>query len=103
VVAPSNIAWSDEAQLKLRNYVADQPVLIQISVAKTLRDNAERIAQGQQLERVSVEVLDAAARDMSLSISPEFDGGVKRATSQVNAQTLPSLHEKQAQTVGAPT
>ena len=103
VVAPSNIAWSDEAQLKLRNYVADQPVLIQISVAKTLRDNAERIAQGQQLERVSVEVLDAAARDMSLSISPEFDGGLKRATSQVNAQTLPSLHEKQAQTVGAPT
>jgi chlorophyllide a reductase subunit Z len=37
--------WDDEAQQVLSRYVQSQPVLVQISAAKRLRDRAEREAR----------------------------------------------------------
>jgi chlorophyllide a reductase subunit Z len=45
--------WDDEAQEALSRYVATQPVLVQISAAKQLRDRAEREARGAGAERVT--------------------------------------------------
>jgi chlorophyllide a reductase subunit Z len=45
--------WDDEAQQVLRDYVARQPVLVQISAAKQLRDRAEREAGAAGEERVT--------------------------------------------------
>nr|AAO93118.1 chlorophyllide reductase Z subunit [Rubrivivax gelatinosus S1] len=45
--------WDDEAQQVLRDYVARQPVLVQISAAKQLRDRAEREASAAGEERVT--------------------------------------------------
>ena len=44
VVAPSQLPWSEEAQSLMRACVGAQPVLVQISVAKTLRDTTDRAA-----------------------------------------------------------
>jgi len=44
VVAPTQLPWSKEAQSLMRECVSAQPVLVQISVAKTLRDAADRAA-----------------------------------------------------------
>jgi chlorophyllide a reductase subunit Z len=44
VVAPTQLPWSEEAQSLMRECVSAQPVLVQISVAKTLRDAADRAA-----------------------------------------------------------
>ncbi|MBK1612497.1 chlorophyllide a reductase subunit Z [Rubrivivax gelatinosus] len=45
--------WDDEAQQVLQDYVARQPVLVQISAAKQLRDRAEREAGAAGEERVT--------------------------------------------------
>jgi chlorophyllide a reductase subunit Z len=45
--------WDDEAQEALSRYVATQPVLVQISAAKQLRDRAEREARSAGAERVT--------------------------------------------------
>jgi chlorophyllide a reductase subunit Z len=37
--------WDDQAQLRLHALIANQPVLVQISVAKRLRDTAEQQAR----------------------------------------------------------
>ncbi len=44
VVAPSQLPWSEEAQSLMRACVGAQPVLVQISAAKTLRDTTDRAA-----------------------------------------------------------
>ena len=43
----ADVAWDDRAQELLDTYIDDQPVLIRISVAKRIRDAAERGARLQ--------------------------------------------------------
>jgi chlorophyllide a reductase subunit Z len=47
--------WDDDAQELLREHVQAQPVLVQISAAKRLRDRAERDARQAGEERVTAE------------------------------------------------
>ena len=48
----SELPWSDEARHALDRAVEAQPVLVRISVAKQLRDAAERAARERGDERV---------------------------------------------------
>jgi len=50
-------AWDADAQELLQRHVATQPVLVQISAAKQLRDRAEREARASGAARVSAELL----------------------------------------------
>ena len=43
--AAKSLPWSDEAKTTLDNMIEDQPILIRISVAKRMRDRAEREAR----------------------------------------------------------
>jgi len=54
--------WDDEAQQLLGEFVETEPVLVQISAAKRLRDRAERDARRAGEERVTA-IRVAAARD----------------------------------------
>jgi chlorophyllide a reductase subunit Z len=54
--------WDDEAQSLLSEFVATEPVLIQISAAKRLRDRAERDARRAGEERITAERV-ARSRD----------------------------------------
>jgi chlorophyllide a reductase subunit Z len=47
--------WDDDAQALLNELVANEPVLVQISAAKRLRDRAERDARHAGERRVSIE------------------------------------------------
>jgi chlorophyllide a reductase subunit Z len=47
--------WDDDAQALLGELVENEPVLVQISAAKRLRDRAERDARRAGEERVTVE------------------------------------------------
>jgi chlorophyllide a reductase subunit Z len=64
VVAPSQLPWSEDAQEFLRICVSQQPVLVQISVAKTLRDNTDRAAQSAKELQVSLERVTQTARSL---------------------------------------
>ena len=78
VVAPSQLPWSDQAQELLRQCVSSQPVLIQISVAKTLRDSTDRAAQAANETEVSAQrLLDTAN---SLGMGPSVDHAAKTNT-----------------------
>jgi chlorophyllide a reductase subunit Z len=44
VVTP-NATWQDAAQTLMREMIQNQPVLVQISAAKRLRDQSERVAR----------------------------------------------------------
>jgi chlorophyllide a reductase subunit Z len=57
-----NTAWDDDARDLLNDMVAAEPVLVQISVAKRLRDRAERDARRAGEDSVSVHRV-AQARD----------------------------------------
>ena len=50
-----NCPWDDDAQSLLNELVAHEPVLVQISAAKRLRDRAERDARQAGERRVSLE------------------------------------------------
>ena len=52
-----SLAWSDEAQSLLTEIITAQPVLLQISVAKRLRDRAERMAREAGSDRVELDLL----------------------------------------------
>ena len=55
-----SLPWAADAQQRLEEMVATHPVLIQISVAKRLRDRAERQAREAGDSLVTVEQLEAA-------------------------------------------
>lgn len=55
-----SLPWAADAQQRLEEMVATHPVLIQISVAKRLRDRAERQAREAGDNLVTVEQLEAA-------------------------------------------
>ncbi|NCW78158.1 MAG: chlorophyllide reductase subunit Z, partial [Oxalobacteraceae bacterium] len=52
--ARAQIAWDDDAQALLNEFIAAEPVLVQISAAKQLRDRAERDARRAGEASVSV-------------------------------------------------
>ena len=54
--------WDDDAQTLLGEFVQSEPVLVQISAAKRLRDRAERDAKRAGEERVTAARV-ARARD----------------------------------------
>lgn len=56
------LAWADEAKALLDRFLDQQPVLVRISAAKRLRDNAERAARAHGEDRVTVQHLDPEAR-----------------------------------------
>jgi chlorophyllide a reductase subunit Z len=53
-------AWDDEAQELLRQHVQNQPVLVQISAAKSLRDRSEQAARAAGEDKVSAGRVRAA-------------------------------------------
>ena len=60
--------WSGQAQERLQHLVAGQPVLVQISAAKRLRDEAERGARGAASAQVETSHVDGAARALGLGV-----------------------------------
>jgi chlorophyllide a reductase subunit Z len=68
VVVP-NAIWEEAAQARLRDLVQSQPVLIQISAAKRLRDQAERHAREAGVEAVAEEHVDLAGRELGLGVA----------------------------------
>jgi chlorophyllide a reductase subunit Z len=68
VVVP-NAIWEEGAQARLRDLVQSQPVLIQISAAKRLRDQAERHAREAGAEAVAEEHVDLAGRELGLGVA----------------------------------
>ncbi len=61
----TEIAWDDAARHRLDELVAARPVLVRISVAKQLRDAAEREARGQDRTTVTVACVERAAAQSS--------------------------------------
>ena len=66
VVVP-NADWQDDAQVLLRAFVQHQPVLVQISAAKRLRDLSEQLTRQSGEEMVKIDHVQAAARDLGLA------------------------------------
>jgi hypothetical protein len=76
------LAWDDEAQDALREWVQQQPVLVQISAAKTLRDRAEQIARREGADGVTLErVRQALGQTYSVPAHPPV-GVVQKQTAQ---------------------
>lgn len=50
-----NLQWAEDAQKAVADYVQSQPVLVQISVAKLLRDRVERAAETAGEDLISLE------------------------------------------------
>ena len=71
--AETLLDWDDEAQDALRERVQQQPVLVQISAAKALRDKAEQLARAAGSTRVTLQIL---AQALGL---PGADANQKRA------------------------
>jgi len=65
-VAPPNASWQDQAQQSLRDVVQSQPVLVQISAAKRLRDHAEQLSQDSGDSEVTQQHVLAASRELGL-------------------------------------
>ena len=60
--------WQDEAQALMRECIAQQPVLVQISAAKRLRDQAEQIARITGAETVSREHVETASQALGMGV-----------------------------------
>ncbi|MGB0127619.1 MAG: hypothetical protein WBP72_08270, partial [Rhodocyclaceae bacterium] len=59
------VRWEEEAQRLLNQYVEAQPILVQISAAKRLRDRAERDARRAGEDHVSAERVTTARRALT--------------------------------------
>ena len=59
----AEIAWAGDAESALERLVAAEPVLVRISAAKRLRDEAESSARGSGSEVVTLDHLPRVARD----------------------------------------
>ena len=59
-----SIAWDMAAQQRLNAFVQTEPVLVQISVAKRLRDRAEREARRAGLQLVTADVVERAQNSL---------------------------------------
>ena len=68
VVAP-NAVWQDAAQSLMREMIQSQPVLVQISAAKRLRDQAERLAREAGEETVTQDHVHAAGRGLGMAVA----------------------------------
>jgi chlorophyllide a reductase subunit Z len=58
--------WEDKAQMRLHALVASQPVLVQISAAKRLRDHAEQLAREAQQALVTESHVSRAGEQMGM-------------------------------------
>jgi len=65
-VTPPNAIWQDEAQTLLRELIQGQPVLVQISAAKRLRDQAEQISRITGAEEVTLSHVEAAGHALGM-------------------------------------
>jgi chlorophyllide a reductase subunit Z len=65
-VSGDSTTWQAQAQTRLRDLIAQQPVLVQISVAKRLRDQSERLAREQGQDVVSEQHVSAAGEELGL-------------------------------------
>jgi chlorophyllide a reductase subunit Z len=63
-----NATWDEAAQSRLRDIVQSQPVLIQISAAKQLRDLAERHAREAAADSVGEAHVDQASRVLGMGV-----------------------------------
>jgi len=64
--AQENTPWDDAAQIRLQSLVAGQPVLVQISAAKRLRDLAEGKARSAGVEIVTEDHVKKAGAELGL-------------------------------------
>ena len=67
VIEP-NTTWNDLAQAKLRELIEHQPVLVQISAAKRLRDQAELEARALGQIEVQESHVQSAGRTLGLGV-----------------------------------
>ena len=65
---PQPLEKSYQAQQRLRDVVQSQPVLVQISAARRLRDHAERLARQAGDEQVGASHVEAAGREMGWEV-----------------------------------
>jgi len=63
---PAATPWQDQAQVRLHALVASQPVLVQISAAKRLRDGAEQLARQAQEPQVTPDHVARAGAELGL-------------------------------------
>jgi chlorophyllide a reductase subunit Z len=61
--------WNDQAQLRLHALIAGQPVLVQISAAKRLRDAAEQ--QAREAGETAVQEVHVTRAGTALGMSQE--------------------------------
>jgi len=68
VVVP-NAAWTDDAQIVLRDVVQHQPVLVQISAAKRLRDLSEQFTREAGEDVVNADHVQAAVKNLNMAVA----------------------------------
>ncbi len=61
--------WQPQAQHLMTQLVSQQPVLVQISAARRLRDHAERLARQAGDEQVGASHVEAAGREMGWEVT----------------------------------
>jgi len=67
--ASAQQSWQPQAQQLMTQLVSQQPVLVQISAARRLRDHAERLARQSGEEEVGTQHVEAAGRDMGWEVT----------------------------------
>ena len=65
----SQLQWQQEAQALMRRLVAQQPMLVQISAAKQLRDHAERLSREHGEEEVRPGHVEEARQELGWGVA----------------------------------